>query len=645
MEKLTQQEQVRRQKMQDLIDMGIDPFGSRYDRTSNSGIIKSSYEDKTKEELDELQVTVKIAGRIMTKRRQGKAGFMNIQDREGQIQIYVRKDEIGDDQYEIFKKNDIGDIVGIEGTVMKTDHGQLSVRAKNYTHLSKSLRPLPEKFHGLTDVEERFRRRYVDLIMNPEAKHIALTRPKIIRAIQHYLDGQGLVEVETPVMQPILGGASARPFVTHHNTLNMDFYLRIATELPLKRLIVGGLEGVYEIGRLFRNEGMDAMHNPEFTTVEAYVAYSDLHGMMDLIEGLFDSVANEVLGTTDITYQGTELSLKAPFKRIHMVDAIKEACGVDFWQDMSYEEAVKLAEEHDIEVEKIHNTVGHIINLFFEKYVEETIVQPTFVYGHPTSISPLAKKNKKDPRFADRYELFICGHEYANAFSELNDPIDQRERFEKQLELRELGDDEANEVDTDYVEALEYGLPPTGGVGLGIDRFVMLLTDQRTIREVLLFPTMKSLDGVNKKNDVNNTASEAPEKNVKTESEKIDFSKVKVEPLFEKFVDFDTFSKSDFRAVKVKECVAVPKSKKLLQFTLDDGTGTDRTILSGIHAYYEPEELVGKTLIAITNLPPRAMMGIDSCGMLLSAIHEEEGEEKLHLLMVDDHIPAGAKLY
>ncbi|WP_418272989.1 lysine--tRNA ligase [Holdemanella porci] len=641
MEKLTQQEQVRRQKMQDLIDMGIDPFGSRYDRTSNSGIIKSSYEDKTKEELDELQVTVKIAGRIMTKRRQGKAGFMNIQDREGQIQIYVRKDEIGDDQYEIFKKNDIGDIVGIEGTVMKTDHGQLSVRAKNYTHLSKSLRPLPEKFHGLTDVEERFRRRYVDLIMNPEAKHIALTRPKIIRAIQHYLDGQGLVEVETPVMQPILGGASARPFVTHHNTLNMDFYLRIATELPLKRLIVGGLEGVYEIGRLFRNEGMDAMHNPEFTTVEAYVAYSDLHGMMDLIEGLFDSVANEVLGTTDITYQGTQLSLKAPFKRIHMVDAIKEACGVDFWQDMSYEEAVKLAEEHDIEVEKIHNTVGHIINLFFEKYVEETIVQPTFVYGHPTSISPLAKKNKKDPRFADRYELFICGHEYANAFSELNDPIDQRERFEKQLELRELGDDEANEVDTDYVEALEYGLPPTGGVGLGIDRFVMLLTDQRTIREVLLFPTMKTLGGVKSENGVKDKEVSTPN----SEPEKIDFSKVKIEPLFEEDVDFDTFSKSDFRAVKVKECVAVPKSKKLLQFTLDDGTGTDRTILSGIHAYYEPEELVGKTLIAITNLPPRAMMGIDSCGMLLSAVHEEEGEEKLHLLMVDDHIPAGAKLY
>ena len=643
MEKLTQQEQVRRQKMQDLIDMGIDPFGSRYDRTSNSGIITSSYGDKTKEELDELQVTVKIAGRIMTKRRQGKAGFMNIQDREGQIQIYVRKDEIGDDQYEIFKKNDIGDIVGIEGTVMKTDHGQLSVRAKNYTHLSKSLRPLPEKFHGLTDVEERFRRRYVDLIMNPEAKRIALTRPKIIRAIQHYLDGQGLVEVETPVMQPILGGASARPFVTHHNTLNMDFYLRIATELPLKRLIVGGLEGVYEIGRLFRNEGMDAMHNPEFTTVEAYVAYSDLHGMMDLIEGLFDSVANEVLGTTDITYQGTKLSLKAPFKRIHMVDAIKEACGVDFWQDMSYEEALKLAEEHDIEVEKIQNTVGHIINLFFEKYVEETIVQPTFVYGHPTSISPLAKKNTKDPRFADRYELFICGHEYANAFSELNDPIDQRERFEKQLELRELGDDEANEVDTDYVEALEYGLPPTGGVGLGIDRFVMLLTDQRTIREVLLFPTMKSQGSAkNEANNVAQTAAAAP-----AETAKVDFSNVKVEPLFEEEVDFDTFSKSDFRAVKVKECVAVPKSKKLLQFTLDDGTGTDRTILSGIHAYYEPEELVGKTLIAITNLPPRKMMGIESCGMLLSAVNnlKDSEDEELHLLMVDNHIPAGAKLY
>lgn len=645
MNKLSEQEKVRRQKMEDLRSMGVDPFGSAFKRTHRSGDIIPVYHDKTKEELEEMQVPVTVAGRIMTKRRMGKAGFMHIQDLDGQIQIYVRKDTIGDEQYEIFKKNDLGDIVGISGTLMKTDHGDLAIRAKEYTHLSKALRPLPEKYHGLTDTEERFRRRYVDLIMNPEAKKIAVTRPRIIRAIQEYLDGQGLMEVETPVLQPILGGAAARPFVTHHNTLDMPFYLRIATELPLKRLIVGGLEGVYEIGRLFRNEGMDATHNPEFTTVEAYVAYSDLHGMMDLIEGLFQFVSKKVLGTTDVEYQGTMLHFGEPFRRITMCDAIEEKTGIDFKQEMSFEEAKALAAQHGIELEKKHNSVGHIISLFFEKYVEETIEQPTFVYEYPIEISPLAKKNAEDPRFTDRYELFICGHEYANAFSELNDPIDQRERFEKQLELRDLGDDEANEMDIDYVEALEYGMPPTGGVGLGIDRFVMLLTDQRTIREVLLFPQMKSLDGVNKKNDVNNTASEAPEKNVKTESEKIDFSKVKVEPLFEEFVDFDTFSKSDFRAVKVKECVAVPKSKKLLQFTLDDGTGTDRTILSGIHSFYEPEELVGKTLIAITNLPPRAMMGIDSCGMLLSAIHEEEGEEKLHLLMVDDHIPAGAKLY
>ncbi len=490
-EKLTEQEKVRRQKMQDLIDMGIDPFGQRYERDTKCGEITAKYENATKEELEEKAVKVRIAGRIMRKRRQGKAGFMNIQDVSGDMQIYVRKDEIGDDQYEIFKKNDIGDIVGIEGTVMKTDHGQLSVRAKEYTHLSKSLRPLPEKFHGLTDTEERFRRRYVDLIMNEEAKKIALTRPRIIRAIQEYFDGQGLIEVETPVLQPILGGAAARPFITHHNALDRPFYLRIATELALKRLIVGGLEGVYEIGRLFRNEGMDATHNPEFTTVEAYVAYSDLDGMMDLIEGLFDFVAKKVLGTTEITYQGQEISLKAPFKRITMCEAVKEACGVDFKQEMSYEEAKKIAEEHGIEVEKIHNSVGHIIQLFFDKYVEENIVQPTFVYEYPIEISPLAKKSKTDPRFTDRYELFICGHEYANAFSELNDPIDQRERFEKQLELRELGDEEANEMDVDYVEALEYGMPPTGGVGLGIDRFVMLLTDQRTIREVLLFPHMK----------------------------------------------------------------------------------------------------------------------------------------------------------
>ncbi|SUO04830.1 Lysyl-tRNA synthetase, class-2 [Faecalicoccus pleomorphus] len=649
-QKLTEQERVRRQKMQDLKDMGIDPFGSAYKRTTTSGKIIAQYENKTKEELQELDVHVKIAGRIMTKRRQGKAGFMHIQDIDGQIQIYVRKDVVGEEQYEIFKKNDLGDIVGIEGTIMKTDHGQLSVRAQVYTHLSKALRPLPEKYHGLTDVEERFRRRYVDLIMNPEAKHIAITRPKIIRAVQEYLDGQGLMEVETPVLQPILGGAAARPFVTHHNTLNMPFYLRIATELPLKRLIVGGLEGVYEIGRLFRNEGMDATHNPEFTTVEAYVAYSDLHGMMDLIEGLFDHVANKVLGTTDITYQGQEISLKAPFKRITMCDAIKEKTGIDFKQVTSYEEACQLAKEHDIEVEKIHNSIGHIIQLFFDKYVEETIVQPTFVYEYPIEISPLAKKNSEDPRFTDRYELFICGHEYANAFSELNDPIDQRERFEKQLELRDLGDEEANEMDVDYVEALEYGMPPTGGVGLGIDRFVMLLTDQRTIREVLLFPHMK-LTGeskgakLEKKSQETMSSTSADVKSTVNKKPTIDYSKVEIEPLFKDFVDFETFSKSDFRAVKVKECRAVPKSKKLLEFILDDGTEEDRTILSGIHDYYEPEELVGKTLVAITNLPPRKMMGIDSCGMIISAVHNEAGEERLNLLVLDDAIPAGAKLY
>ncbi|WP_296242487.1 lysine--tRNA ligase, partial [uncultured Faecalicoccus sp.] len=627
-QKLTEQEKVRRQKMQDLAEMGIDPFGQAYQRTSTSGKITAQYEDMTKEQLQELDVHVKIAGRIMTKRRQGKAGFMHIQDVDGQIQIYVRKDEVGEEQYEIFKKNDIGDIVGIEGTVMKTDHGQLSVRAKVYTHLSKALRPLPEKYHGLTDVEERFRRRYVDLIMNPEAKHIALTRPRIIRAVQEYLDGQGLVEVETPVLQPILGGAAARPFITHHNTLNMPFYLRIATELPLKRLIVGGLEGVYEIGRLFRNEGMDATHNPEFTTVEAYVAYSDLHGMMDLIEGLFDFVANKVLGTTEITYQGQEISLKAPFKRITMCEAVKEKTGIDFKQEMSYEQAVALAKEHDIEVDKIHNSVGHIIQLFFDKYVEETIVQPTFVYEYPIEISPLAKKCKEDPRFTDRYELFICGHEYANAFSELNDPIDQRERFEKQLELRDLGDEEANEMDVDYVEALEYGMPPTGGVGLGIDRFVMLLTDQRTIREVLLFPHMK-LTGESKGAKVEKEYTPLIPVEVSALTNKkptIDYSKVEIEPLFKDFVDFETFSKSDFRAVKVKDCTAVPKSKKLLQFVLDDGSGEDRIILSGIHDYYEPEELIGKTLVAITNLPPRKMMGIDSCGMIISAVHSEAGE-------------------
>lgn len=492
--KLSDQEKVRRQKMEDFRAMGIDPFGHAFKRTHKTGDIVPVYMDKTKEELEELQIPVTVAGRIRTKRRMGKAGFMHIQDVDGQIQIYVRKDVVGDDAYEIYKKNDLGDIVGISGILMKTDHGDLAIRAQEYTHLSKALRPLPEKFHGLQDTEERFRRRYVDLIMNDEARRIAVTRPKIIRAIQEYLDGQGLIEVETPVLQTILGGAAARPFITKHNTLDIPMYLRIATELPLKRLIVGGLEGVYEIGRLFRNEGMDATHNPEFTTVEAYIAYSDLHGMMDLIEGLFRFVSNKVLGTDVITYQGTELDLGKDFRRVTMSDAVKEATGINFKEVTDFEEAKKLAAEHGIQLEKKHNSIGHILSLFFEKYVEENIVQPTFVYEYPVEISPLAKKNPEDPRFTDRYELFIMGHEYANAFSELNDPIDQRERFEAQLELRDLGDDEANEMDVDYVEALEYGMPPTGGVGLGIDRFVMLLTDQSTIREVLLFPTMKPLD-------------------------------------------------------------------------------------------------------------------------------------------------------
>ena len=640
-QRLTEQEIVRRNKMQDLIDKGIDPFGSRYDRTATTKSIKEAYLDKTREELEEMHETVKIAGRIMTKRRQGKIGFMHIQDRYGQIQIFLRYDLLGEEQYELYKVSDIGDIVGIEGEVMKTQTGELSIRATVYTHLTKALRPLPEKFHGLQDKEEARRKRYLDLIMNEDARRIAYARPRIIRGIQNYLDSRGFIEVETPVLNPILGGAAAKPFITHHNALDMDFYLRIATELYLKRLIVGGMEAVYEIGRLFRNEGMDATHNPEFTTVEAYLAYGDLSDMMQLVEELISKLAMDLLHTTEITYCGKEISLKAPFKRVHMVDAIKEQTGINFFEITDLDVALKLAKEHNIEVPKHEQSIGHIINLFFEEYVEKTLIQPTILYGHPIEISPLTKKNPKDPRFTDRFELFINGKEYANAYTELNDPIDQKERFINQLKERELGNDEANDMDNDFIEALEYGMPPTGGIGIGIDRLVMLLTGTDTIRDVLLFPTMKTLNDVNKKNDVKSKATEE----VKAEPEKIDFSKVKIEPLFEEMVDFDTFSKSDFRAVKVKECVAVPKSKKLLQFTLDDGTGTDRTILSGIHSFYEPEELVGKTLIAITNLPPRAMMGIDSCGMLLSAIHEEEGEEKLHLLMVDDHIPAGAKLY
>lgn len=489
---LTDQEQVRREKLKFLEEKGIAPFGHRYDRTHKSGQIKEEYEQYSKEELEEKHAEVKVAGRIMTKRMMGKAGFMHIQDLDGQIQVYVRKDAIGEDMFEVFKKADIGDIVGIEGSVMKTNHGELSIKAQEYTHLSKALRPLPEKFHGLQDVEERYRRRYVDLIMNERSRQIALTRPRIIRALQEYLDNQGYVEVETPVLQPILGGANARPFITHHNTLDMEFYLRIATELPLKRLIVGGLEAVYEFGRLFRNEGMDTKHNPEFTTVEVYKAYSDMEGMMELTEGMIDYAANKVCGTTEITYQGKAISLKAPFKRLHMVDAIKEECGVDFWKEMSVEEALELAKKHNIEVEKHEYSVGHIINKFFEEFCEDKIVQPTYVYGHPVEVSPLAKKNPNDSRFTDRFELFIDGSEYCNAFTELNDPIDQRQRFEAQIAQKELGDDEACEMDVDYVEALEYGLPPTGGMGMGIDRLVMLLTDSDSIREVLLFPHMKN---------------------------------------------------------------------------------------------------------------------------------------------------------
>ncbi len=631
---LNDQQKVRRQKMESLRELGIDPFGEGYERTHRSGELRALYEEKSAEELDAVNAEVSIAGRIMSKRRMGKLGFMHILDRDGKIQVVVNKRIVGDDIYEIFKASDLGDIIGIQGRVIKTQTGELSVEAHSYTHLSKALRPLPEKYHGLTDKEERYRKRYLDLIMNDRSREIAILRPRIIRAIQRYMDEQGYIEVETPVLQPILGGAAARPFVTHHNALNRDFYLRIATELPLKRLIVGGLEGVYEIGRIFRNEGMDPKHNPEFTTMEAYCAYSDLEGMMKLTEGLYEYVAMEVFGKTEFEFMGHTVSLKAPYKRWNIVDAVKEVTGVDFWQEMSVEEALKLAQEHNVEVAPHQRTVGNIISLFFDQFCEEKIVDPTFVWGHPIEISPLAKKNPKDPRFTERFETLICGVEFNNAFSELNDPIDQKERFEKQLEAKKLGDDEASEMDEDYVEALEYGMPPTGGIGFGIDRLIMLLCGVDSIRDVLLFPTMKPRDG--------EKPISRPE--VKAEEEVIDFSNVSIEPLFSDLVDFDTFQKSDFRAVKVLNCEAVPKSKKLLKFTLDDGTGTDRIILSGIHEFYEPEELIGKTCIAITNLPPRAMMGLESQGMMISAVHKEGEQEKLHLLIVDPHIPAGAKL-
>ena len=625
---------ARRDKLAELQAAGKDPFQiTKYDVTAHSMDIKEHYEEWEGKE-------VSIAGRLMFKRVMGKASFCNIQDLKGNIQVYVARDSIGEDAYKDFKKMDIGDIVGVKGKAFTTKTGEISVHADEVTLLSKSLQVLPEKFHGLTDTDMRYRQRYVDLIMNTDVKDTFIKRSKILAAIRKYLGGEGFMEVETPMLVANAGGAAARPFETHFNALNEDLKLRISLELYLKRLIVGGLERVYEIGRVFRNEGLDTRHNPEFTLMELYQAYTDYHGMMDLTENLYRFVAQEVLGTTKIVYNGIEMDLGKPFERITMVDAVKKYSGVDFNEIHTLEEARAVAKEKNIAFEERHKK-GDIINLFFEEFVEEHLLQPTFVMDHPVEISPLTKKKPENPDYVERFEFFMNGWEMANAYSELNDPIDQRERFKAQEELFAAGDEEANHTDEDFLNALEIGMPPTGGIGFGIDRMCMLLTDSAAIRDVLLFPTMKSLDADKKAaKSENSTSTAAPEK-----EEVIDFSKVKVEPLFEEFVDFDTFSKSDFRAVKVKACEAVKKSKKLLQFTLDDGTGTDRTILSGIHAYYEPEELVGKTLIAITNLPPRAMMGIESCGMLLSAIHEEEGEEKLHLLMVDNHIPAGAKLY
>ena len=663
---------VRREKLQNLQEAGKDPFQiTKYDVTHHSSDVKELYnaheaeilgdrkapdveglDDAAKREvinndynerreiMDAKPIEVSIAGRMMFKRVMGKASFCNIQDLKGNIQVYVARDNIGEDSYADFKKSDIGDIYGVKGFAFRTKTGEISIHAEEITLLSKSLQILPEKFHGLTDTDTRYRQRYVDLIMNQESKEVFIKRSQILKEIRNFLAGRDFMEVETPMLVSNAGGAAARPFETHYNALNEDVKLRISLELYLKRLIVGGLERVYEIGRVFRNEGVDTRHNPEFTLMELYQAYTDYEGMMELTESMFRYLAEKVCGSTKISYNGVEIDLGKPFARMTMIDAIKKYAGVDFDQVPDDAAAKKLADEHHIEYEERHKK-GDIVNLFFEEYCEKELIQPTFIMDHPIEISPLTKKKPSDPTKVERFELFCNTWEMCNAYSELNDPIDQRERFAAQDANAAAGDDEAEHTDEDFLNALEIGMPPTGGIGYGIDRLVMLLTDSQAIRDVLLFPTMKSLDADKKANKTFEAAPAEAEKPV----EKIDFSKVKVEPLFEEMVDFDTFSKSDFRAVKVKECVAVPKSKKLLQFTLDDGTGTDRTILSGIHAYYEPEELVGKTLIAITNLPPRAMMGIDSCGMLLSAIHEEEGEEKLHLLMVDNHIPAGAKLY
>ena len=629
--------QVRREKLADLQANGKNPFQiTKYDVTNHSMEIKNAFE-----EFEGKEVT--LAGRMMSKRVMGKASFCSIQDLQGAIQAYVARDNLGEESYKDFKKLDIGDIIGIKGEVFKTKTGEISIHATEVTLLSKSLNPLPEKFHGLTNTDLRYRQRYVDLIMNEDVKDTFIKRSRILASIRNYLNGQGFMEVETPMLVANAGGAAARPFETHFNALDEDFKLRISLELYLKRLIVGGLERVYEIGRVFRNEGLDTRHNPEFTLMELYQAYTDYHGMMDLTENLYRHVAQEVLGTTKIVYNGVEMDLGKPFERITMVDAVKKYAGIDWNEVETLQQARALAKEHKIEFEERHKK-GDILNLFFEEYVEEHLIQPTFVMDHPIEISPLTKKKPDNPDYVERFEFFMNGWEMANAYSELNDPIDQRERFAQQDANAAAGDEEAEHTDEDFLHALEIGMPPTGGIGFGIDRMCMLLTDSAAIRDVLLFPTMKSLDA--KKGETKAAKTAAAE--TKTEEkpvEKIDFSNVKIEPLFEEMVDFDTFSKSDFRAVKIKDCVAVPKSKKLLQFTLDDGTGTDRTILSGIHEYYEPEELIGKTAIAIVNLPPRKMMGIDSCGMLISAVHEEEGREGLNLLMVDERIPAGAKLY
>ena len=634
---------VRREKLADLQERGKDPFQiTKFDVTHHS--------QEVKDDFDALEgKIVTIAGRMMSKRVMGKASFCNVQDLKGNIQCYVARDNVGEEEYKDFKKYDIGDIVGITGEVFRTKTGEISIHVNDVTLLSKSLQILPEKFHGLTNTDVRYRQRYTDLIMNSDVKDTFIKRSRIISSIRRYLDGQGFMEVETPLLVANAGGAAARPFITHSNALDEDFKLRISLELYLKRLIVGGLERVYEIGRVFRNEGCDTRHNPEFTLMELYQAYTDYHGMMDLTEKLYRTVAQDVLGTTKIVYNGIEMDLSKPFERITMVDAVKKYSGVDWNEIHTLEEARAAAKEHNVEFEERHKK-GDILNLFFEEFVEEHLLQPTFVMDHPIEISPLTKKKPENPEYVERFEFFMNGWEMANAYSELNDPIDQRERFKAQEELLAQGDDEANTTDEDFMNALEIGMPPTGGIGFGIDRMCMLLTDSAAIRDVLLFPTMKTLGGAASKSAEVETAEAAPSGDNSgffTPNEKIDFSNVKVEPLFEEEVDFDTFSKSDFRAVKVKECVAVKKSKKLLQFTLDDGTGTDRTILSGIHAYYEPEELVGKTLIAITNLPPRKMMGIESCGMLLSAVNnlKNSEDEELHLLMVDNHIPAGAKLY